>query len=103
VSRTASQWPWLLTTRPRATPPYNPEHHQKVRHIERRHFYVRECVENHQITVPYVNTVDNLADFFTKPLEAKEFFRMRNVIMNVPSYSAYMGRMRRLRALLCEG
>ena len=24
---------------------YNPEHHQKTKHIERRHFYVRELVE----------------------------------------------------------
>ena len=79
---------------------YNPEHHQKVKHIERRHFYIRECVEEQKITVPYVNTVDNLADFFTKPLDAKDFFRMRDIIMNVPKYSAYMGRMRRLRALL---
>ena len=42
---------------------YKPEHHQRVKHIQRRHFFVRECVENLQITVPYVNTVDNLADF----------------------------------------
>ena len=62
---------------------YNPEHHQKVKHIQRRHFFVRECVENMQITVPYVNTVDNLADFFTKPLEGKHYFRMRDAIMNV--------------------
>ena len=41
---------------------YNPEHHQKVKHIERRHFYVRECVEDHKITVPYVNTLDNLSE-----------------------------------------
>jgi hypothetical protein len=62
---------------------YNPEHHQKVKHIQRRHFFVRECVENMQITVPYVNTVDNLADFFTKCQEGKLFFRMRDEIMNV--------------------
>ena len=52
---------------------YNPEHQssvrKKVKHIERRHFYVRTRVhrsrfENHKITVPYVNTVSNLADFF---------------------------------------
>ena len=35
---------------------YNPEHHQKVKHIARRHFFVRECVENGEIVVPYVNT-----------------------------------------------
>ena len=82
---------------------YNPEHHQKVKHIERRHFYVRECIENHQITVPYVNTVHNLADFFTKPLESKDFFRMRDVIMNVPRHSAFVSRMRRVASLVCRG
>jgi hypothetical protein len=62
---------------------YNPEHLQRVKHMERRHFFVRELVENHQIRVPFVRTVDNLADFFTKPLPAKQFFAMRDMIMNV--------------------
>ena len=34
---------------------YNPEHHQKTKHIDRRHFYVRELVERGQLEVPYVN------------------------------------------------
>ena len=63
---------------------YNPHHHQKTKHIERRHFFVRECVEDHTITVPFVRTADNLADFFTKALAAKDFFRFRDLIMNVP-------------------
>ena len=63
---------------------YNPEHHQKTKHIERRHFYVRELVEQLRLTVPYVATVDDLADFFTKPLSAKVFYPMRDAIMNVP-------------------
>ena len=62
---------------------YNPEHHEKTKHIERRHFYVRELVESQTIVVPYVNTVENLADFFTKPLDGKHFFSLRNRIMNV--------------------
>ena len=44
---------------------------------------MREMVENMRIRVPYVRTADNLADFFTKPLPAKQFFAMRNRIMNV--------------------
>ena len=36
---------------------YNPEHHDKTKHIERRHFYIRELVEELEITVPYVNTI----------------------------------------------
>ena len=63
---------------------YNPEHHSRTKHIDRRHFFVRECVERHQLRVPYVNTADNLADFFTKPLPPKQFYAMRDQIMNVP-------------------
>ena len=47
-----------------------------------RHFFVRECVENLQLVVPFVRTHENLADFFTKPLEPKKFFELRNAIMN---------------------
>ena len=44
---------------------YNPEHHSRMKHVERRHFFVRECVENQQLVSPFVNTHENLADFFT--------------------------------------
>ena len=67
---------------------YNPEHHERVKHVERRHFFIRECVENGQLTVPYVNTVDNLADFFTKPLQGDNYFSMRDAIMNCDSKRA---------------
>ena len=63
---------------------YNPEHHQRTKHIARRHFFVREAVENLRLVVPFVSTTDNMADFFTKPLRPSDFFRMRDVIMNVP-------------------
>ena len=63
---------------------YNPEHHTRCKHVERRHFFVRECVERQQLRVPFVATVDNLADFFTKPLPAKRFFALRDALMNVP-------------------
>ena len=61
---------------------YNPEHHEKVKHVERRHFYVRELVEDGLLTVPYVATTSNMADFFTKPLPAAQFYSLRNRIMN---------------------
>ena len=66
---------------------YNPEYHKRVKHIARRHFFVRECVENFEIEVPYVNTVDNLADFFTKCLPPATFFAMRDAIMNVSPHA----------------
>ena len=63
---------------------YNPEHHSRTKHIARRHYFVRECVEEGRLRVPFVATVDNMADFFTKPLRKKTFFYMRDMIMNVP-------------------
>ena len=62
---------------------YNPQHHPRTKHIDRRHFFIREKVEDHTIIVPFVRTADNLADFFTKPLGYKTFFALRDMIMNV--------------------
>ena len=47
---------------------YNPEFHARVKHIKRRHFYVRDMVEDHEIVVPLIRTDVNPADFFTKPM-----------------------------------
>ena len=33
--------------------------------------------------MPLVSTVNNYADFFTKPLKSKAFFGLRNKIMNI--------------------
>ena len=41
--------------------------------------------ESLELTVPFVRTADNLADFFTKPLKAKQFHAMRRLIMNEPA------------------
>ena len=61
---------------------YNPEFHRRTKHIERRHFYVRDMVENLQLQVPFVPTNDNIADFFTKPLDKKKFQTFRAKLMN---------------------
>ena len=62
---------------------YNPEFHNRTKHIDRRHFYIRELVEQHNISVRYVHTSENLADFFTKALPPKHFFKLRDKIMNI--------------------
>ena len=63
---------------------YNPEHHNKTKHVARRHFFVPDMVEQFEV-VPFVKTVDNIADFLTKTFESvPKLFAMRNEIMNVP-------------------
>ncbi len=75
--------PQLLTKRTKRVCS-DTELHSRTKHIDRRHFFIRECVENMQLRVPYVKSIDNLADFFTKPLAKNDYFRMRDVLMNVP-------------------
>eukprot|EP00965_Chrysotila_dentata_P165108 5452209-Pleurochrysis_carterae.AAC.3 len=62
---------------------YNPEHHQRSKRIDCRHFFVQERVEEHDITVSFIISADNLADFFTKPLPPRVFYALRDVIMNI--------------------
>lgn len=62
---------------------YNPEHHDRMKHVERRHFYVRDMVESFELEVPYVPTNLNVADFFTKPFKSASHFReLRKIVMN---------------------
>ena len=62
---------------------YNPENHNRTKHIERRHYFIRELVSENKIVVPFVPSDANLADFFTKPLRPSRFFPLRDKIMNV--------------------
>ena len=62
---------------------YNPENHARTKHIDRRHYFIRELVEDGRLVVPFVSTVDNYADFFTKPLKPCRFFSLRDKIMNI--------------------
>ena len=61
---------------------YNPELHDRMKHVARRHFFVRDMVENYEINVPYVPTDENVADFFTKALGSTKFFAFRKILMN---------------------
>ena len=66
-----------MSTRPRlwtdnegaSTLSYNPDYHRKTKHIQRRHHFVRECVEANELTVHWVPGEDNPADMLTKPVE----------------------------------
>ena len=56
---------------------------QTQRRIARRNFFIRDMVEKFELEVPLVGTADNEADFFTKALPPKDFFRLRNIVMNI--------------------
>jgi hypothetical protein len=58
----------------------DPSFHNRVKHIDIKYHYIRECVDRGDVDVSYVNTKDNIADAFTKPLDTKSFRRMRDLM-----------------------
>ncbi|KAI7942641.1 hypothetical protein MJO28_012668 [Puccinia striiformis f. sp. tritici] len=46
----------------------NPEHHARTKHIHARYHFIRECLQNDEISLLHVSTNDMLADMLTKPL-----------------------------------
>ena len=47
--------------------------HSRTKHIDIRHHFIRELIENKCIVLEHVGTNDQLGDLFTKPLDATHF------------------------------
>jgi transposase InsO family protein len=58
----------------------NPVQHDRSKHIDMRHHYLRENVLNQQITLDYVPTQDNFADTLTKGLPKEPFLKFRKIL-----------------------
>jgi hypothetical protein len=58
----------------------NPVFHKKMRHVERRHHFLRDLVEKGDIEMRYIDTKIQLADIFTKPLDSSRFANLRREI-----------------------
>ena len=62
-----------------------------MKHVERRHFFVRDMVEKFEIRVPWIEGEGNVSDFLTKPLTSSaRFFKLRDEIMNVRGQTAHV-------------
>ena len=63
----------------------NPILHSRTKHIDVKHHFIREHVENNDICLEYVKSEDQIADIFTKPLSTESFFKIRKEMgmMNV--------------------
>ena len=53
--------------------------HNKTKHISIKYHYVRELVQDKEVRMEYVNTKEQLANIFTKPLpkDAHEYLRSK--------------------------
>jgi hypothetical protein len=54
-----------------------PVFHNRMRHLKRRHHFLRDHVEKGDIDMRYIDTGRQLADIFTKPLDASRFTDLR--------------------------
>ena len=79
---------------------YNPEHHDRMKHVQRRHFFVRDMVETFELEVPFVRTVDNIADFFTKPMKSATLSSV-GTKGTVSSKDSIMSRTKKWRRCTC--
>jgi hypothetical protein len=44
--------------------------HKKMRHVERRHYFLRDHVKKGDIEMRYIDTERQLTDIFTKPIDS---------------------------------
>ena len=57
----------------------NPVEHSRTKHIDIRYHFLRDNQQRWgDIEIAYVNTKNQLADIFTKPLDEKTFSKLRN-------------------------
>jgi hypothetical protein len=56
----------------------NPVEHSCTKHIAIRYHFLRDHQQRGDIEIAYINTKDQLADIFTKPLDEKTFTKLRN-------------------------
>jgi hypothetical protein len=56
----------------------NPVEHSRTKHIDIRYHFLRDHQQRGDIEIAYVNTKNQLADIFTKPLDEKTFSKLRN-------------------------
>ena len=64
----------------------NPIQHSRTKHIEIKHHFIRDQVQKGDIVLEFVDTLHQLADIFTKPLDNDRFCTIRREIglMNTP-------------------
>ena len=55
----------------------NPMFHTRSKHIDIRHHFIRETIENKSIDLTYCSTENMIADILTKPLARQKFEKFR--------------------------
>ena len=54
-----------------------------TKHINIRYLFIADRVKRGELNIEYCPTGEMLTDFFTKPLQGKQFTKLRNKILNL--------------------
>jgi len=60
----------------------NDSNHNKTKHIDIRHHYIRDEVKSNKIVITYLKSADQQADIFTKGLSQQVFLPLRKLVMS---------------------
>ena len=60
----------------------NPVLHEKSKHIDTRHHFIRQAVQDGLIRLQYINTVENIADILTKSTSTATFQTHTNQLLS---------------------
>ncbi len=58
----------------------NDEFHQRTKHIDVKYHFIREALEKGIVEIKRVDSKENIADIFTKPLGKVQFEKLRNLL-----------------------
>jgi hypothetical protein len=72
-----------------------------MRHVERRHHFLRDHVKKGDIEMRYIDTERQLADIFTKPLDSSRFADLRGEIGVCYHMAWFEGELVLLPYILC--
>jgi hypothetical protein len=61
---------------------------KRTRHLNVRYFFITDRVKHNEVKIQHCDTKDMLADFFTKPLQGKLFYKLRDAVLNHPEHDA---------------
>ena len=67
----------------------NPVMHSKTKHIAIKYHFLRELVQDKEVRLEYVNTKEQIAYIFTKPLPKDAFLYLRGKLGVIPLCDAH--------------
>uniref|UniRef100_A0A8D9B1F5 Copia protein n=1 Tax=Cacopsylla melanoneura TaxID=428564 RepID=A0A8D9B1F5_9HEMI len=58
----------------------NPREHGRMKHIDTKYLFIRECIENYNLDIKYICSQKQQADLFTKSLSGPLFVYFKNLL-----------------------